>query len=652
MRHFKGASAPFFSRICAPAKRDNQLLTMAVEALAEQNYADALIASEYVCRHLPGYAIPALLRARILDASCPELAAKAWYQAWCCNPQDPTAQDAMLHCWLKSGALESVRELGCSFLPERCKAGNEGGLITLLKQAGLRRAGACWKDGDNFAGMVLSLDDHASTKCDLILANETTRTQLSVSQNGQHFNFTCPPPNGVWSLAFADTTAILQGSPLVFAPPEASPATDSKPASDACIDIIIPVYRGLAQVRACITSVLESRTENQNAAELIVIDDASPDAELSAWLDTLAAKGQITLMRNDFNLGFIETVNRGLRLHTARDVVLLNADTLVHGDWIDRLKSSLYSDIDIASVTPWSNNGEMTSFPKIATAALMPNTAQLRLIDATAAALHRSGEIADIVLPCCCGFAMMMRRRVLEQIGLLDGASLVRGYSEEVDWCLRAGAAGYRHLAATGVFIAHSGGVSFGFEKILRVRQNREIVIARYPTYPDDYGKFLEDDPLCAARAALGFALAKTCPDWLDAEHLKRKASPHTASLMPAALPSRCDRVAVWQHSVTSPHAKKILALARAIATRRVPLRLLIFGAGSEALWQTGVVDVLPSKPGGDVQHLSDITLLGLSGVTLLLHEAGEPPLAEITSVRIDARFDPEAWIKERANHS
>ena len=53
------------------------------------------------------------------------------------------------------------------------------------------------------------------------------------------------------------------------------------------VDVIIPVYRGLAVTRRCVESVLAD-TERP-AGRIIVIDDRSPEPKLSAWLDRLAS---------------------------------------------------------------------------------------------------------------------------------------------------------------------------------------------------------------------------------------------------------------------------------------------------------------------------------------------------------------------------
>ena len=661
----KGALAPPFLPVCSPGLRDDALLSRAVDAFQTGYHADALLMVEYVCRRYPSKSIPAILRAKIVQACRPELTAKAWYRAWHCDPENPMLQDAMLQAWLESGAAVSVAELGPVFLTARCRIGQHGALLALLRRVNVTQVGACWKSGPFIEGMLFSpLAGNQASRCMRVtVSDERSEFHYDVPADGRRFRIACPRPEGVWSVTFAqDTTTaavqLLHGSPLVFQATHQVqagilPASAKGHAPQALqgrnpVSIIIPVYREFALVKACIDSVLCSLPLNTTRAELVVIDDASPEPALSAWLDALAATGSITLLRNRYNLGFIETTNRGLRHHPGHDALLLNADTLVQGDWIDRLGGALYSAPDIASVTPWSNNGEISSFPLIATSAPAPAAADLAQIDGLAAALHHSGKTADVELIACCGFAMLMRRSVLKQIGLLDGVGLIRGYGEEVDWCLRAGAAGYRHLAATGVFVGHTGTVSFRFEKTLRVRQNSAVLAARYPHYYSEYRRFIKDDPLGAARESLQVALTDAGSDWLARTVNLIEGRTDFARPLPATLPTTCTRIAVWQHRLSGPGAGKILRLARLIASRQpsaLQLRLLIIGEANEALWHTGVVDVLPSTLRQESTVLTDAALVGLSGCVALLTEGQQSAPTGIVHIRIDDEFDPRVWL-------
>lgn len=646
MQHLKGGPAPFFLSLCSPRKRDDAILARALEAYQAGHYADALIGAEYVCRRYPLKSIPAILRAHILQTAKPELASRAWQAAWQADAENPMLQDQLLQHWLRDGAQAEAAALGPAFLPARCAANQHASLLPLLRDAGVTLTGACWKQGEAIEGMVFSFSGAAQVQ--LLLSDETRQWQYTVPANGQRFRLPCPHPNGVWSLALAQDGAapqLLPGSPLAFypLPAQVAPAEHKAPQGKRpAVSIVIPVYRDMALVQACIGSVLASLPRNRTPAKIVVVDDASPEPALSAWLDTLAASRKITLLRNPRNLGFIEAVNRGLRQHPQHDVLLLNADTLVHGDWIDRLGKSLYSAPDIASVSPWSNNGEITSFPTIAQAAPAPDAAQLARIDQAAAALRAKGQTEDVELPSCCGFAMLIRRRVLDQVGMLDGAGMVRGYNEEVDWCMRARAAGWRHLAAVGVFICHAGTVSFGAEKTLRVAQNRTVVNTRYPGYQTEYATFKRRDPLRDARAALHEVLGQPV-----AEQALTSDQPLNGihDMLPLASPIR--RIAVWNHKVNSVHAGKVLQLARLLASKpQSNWRLLLIGEVSEMLWHTGVVDIVRSVKNDAKTFLDDAELLTLSGSAVLLTEPTDDAPLALPHVHLTEDFDAPAWMQ------
>jgi GT2 family glycosyltransferase len=629
-----------------------------------------LLAAEYVCRRFPMKSIPAILRAKILQTAYPFMAARAWHAAWMTEAENPLLQDVMLQAWLKDGGRADVASLGPAFLPARCRAGRHASLLPLLRQAGVAHTGACWKDGDAIEAMVFL---GAAGRATLLLSDDSTEYRCEVPGDGSRVRLAPPHAKGVWSVTLLQPDGrrqLLPGSPLAFYDAPAIGATCPAGALDATsgaenatrpVAIVVPVYRELALVRACLDSVRASLALNRTPASIVVVDDASPEPALSNWLDTQAAAGHITLLRNPCNLGFIETVNRGMRVLPGHDVLLLNADTQVHGDWIDRLASALYAQADVAAVTPWTNNGEISSFPVMSQAAPAPDTRELALLDGAAAALRAAPGGVDVELPSCCGFTMLIRRQVLDAIGMLDGTALVRGYGEEVDWCMRARAAGWRHLQATGVFVAHAGTVSFRAEKTLRVAQNRSVVVARYPDFYPEFARFIRTDPLSGARAALRDAVAGSrAAGWLKkAAHAQYSAAlPQTVTRKPlpaslGALPSQHVRVAVWGLKAGMPVARQVLALARLVASRpQLRLRLLLTGDTSDALWHTGVVDHLPALEGNTPALLDDARLLQASGCRTVLaaDPAGLP--ANLRPTLLDDNFDAAAWLDQWINRN
>ncbi|MCK2086875.1 glycosyltransferase family 2 protein [Thauera aromatica] len=328
----------------------------------------------------------------------------------------------------------------------------------------------------------------------------------AVSHGG--FRVQLPHPIEVLNVRCADGPALI-GSPLaalpVFSPP-APPAKRKTPPNKQPVDVLVPVFEGRQTTLDCVDSVIEHAARNRTPHRLIVLDDASPDVELAAALKKRARQGRLKYLRHPANLGFIRNMNRAMALHPERDVVWLNADTRVHGDWLDRLRTAAYSADDVASATPFSNNGELMSFPRMQHAAPMPDAEQHAALDRAAHGLR----LAPVVLETGCGFCLYIKRRALDEVGYLDEVELKRGYGEETDWCLRAHAKGWRHVGAVNVFIAHAGGHSFGPEKALRVMQNNAVLRRRHPQADTNFRRYVAADPLAPARQQLDAALNTT----------------------------------------------------------------------------------------------------------------------------------------------
>jgi GT2 family glycosyltransferase/glycosyltransferase involved in cell wall biosynthesis len=268
------------------------------------------------------------------------------------------------------------------------------------------------------------------------------------------------------------------------------------------IDVLVPVYAGIQETLSCLLSVLATR--NEAAFELVVIDDTSPEPALSARLRELAARGLLTLLANPGNLGFVRTVNRGLALHPGRDVVILNADTVVYDGWLDRLIAHGRSaDGRVASVTPMSNNATLCSYPLASDENWAPLEIGHEELDRLAARVNAGRSTPA---PTGVGFCMLMRRRALEVVGLLDEEHFGRGYGEENDWCQRSERAGFANLLAADVYVRHRGAVSFGGEADERMQSVLDTLEGLHPGYLARISRFAADDGLAAARLRLDVA--------------------------------------------------------------------------------------------------------------------------------------------------
>ena len=286
--------------------------------------------------------------------------------------------------------------------------------------------------------------------------------------------------------------------------PHAEPAITPTPITPPQhpVDIIVPVYRGLADTRLCIDSVLAST--NQSAWRLVVINDASPEPEVTAWLRERAAQdSRITLLENPDNLGFVGTVNRGMALSDSNDVLLLNSDTEVANNWLDRIRRAAYGDSKVASVTPFSNNATICSYPRFCKDNSLPAGYDTARLDALCAQTN-PGAVVDV--PTGVGFCMYIRRDCLAQVGLFDTENFGKGYGEENDFCQRAAKAGWRNLHLLDTFVLHTGGVSFGDSKSPREKAAMETLRRLHPRYESAVMAFVQADPAQPYRLALDVA--------------------------------------------------------------------------------------------------------------------------------------------------
>ena len=268
------------------------------------------------------------------------------------------------------------------------------------------------------------------------------------------------------------------------------------------IDVIVPVHRGLAATRRCLDSLLAA--DAQAAFETVVVDDATPEPEIArVSRPSSPRKSRITLLRNEHNLGFVQSVNRGMALHADRDVVLLNSDTEVANDWLARLSRCVRTHADIGTATPFSNNATICSYPFPGWTAGVPGTLGLAALDRLCATAN-AGKSVD--LPTGVGFCLYIRRACLDQVGAFDAERFGRGYGEENDFCLRGIAAGWRNVLAGDVFVYHEGAVSFAGERSERTNAALETLLTLHPDYPRMVREFVASDLAGPLRHAVDIA--------------------------------------------------------------------------------------------------------------------------------------------------
>lgn len=266
------------------------------------------------------------------------------------------------------------------------------------------------------------------------------------------------------------------------------------------VAVVVPVYAGLATTLACLETVLATIERD---TRVIIVDDGSPQPELSTAVGKLASNKRISLIRHEQNRGFPASANAGIKLSAGHDVVLLNNDTLVPAGWLERLRAAAYGGANIGTASPLSNDATILSYPDSCGGNSVPGCAEAIKIDRLARAAN-GNEAIDT--PTAVGFCMYIRRDCLDAVGILREDLFAQGYGEENDFCIRARHLGWRHVAVTGLFVAHVGSQSFGAAAKHLLARNMAVLNRLHPGYDALIAAHVAADPLQAARRRIDLA--------------------------------------------------------------------------------------------------------------------------------------------------
>ena len=250
------------------------------------------------------------------------------------------------------------------------------------------------------------------------------------------------------------------------------------------VEIIVCVHNALADVQRCLASTLRHTAQPYG---LILVDDGSDPPTRDFLADFAQQQPHATLLRRDEATGYTFAANRGMGHSAAPFVLLLNSDTIVSPGWLDRLVACAGSDSTIGLVGPLSNTASYQSIPALAAGG---DWAENPLpsgwdIDGWATALAESSARLYPDMPLLNGFCLLIRREVIDAIGLFDEAAFDAGYGEENDFCLRASSAGWRLALADDAYVFHAQSRSYSHSRRRELSERAgQILTDRYGRAP------------------------------------------------------------------------------------------------------------------------------------------------------------------------
>ena len=211
--------------------------------------------------------------------------------------------------------------------------------------------------------------------------------------------------------------------------------------------IVILSYNNKDLTKQCIESIRETTPES--AREIVIVDNNSQDDSV----EYLRQQSDIVLIENNFNAGFPGGCNIGIRASNPKnDIFLLNNDTILCANSLYTLRMGLYEKDNYGSAGAVSNNVvngqqviedhlEIDTYKEFALQTNIP---------------CKDYEIKIVLI----GFALLIKRNVLNQVGLLDERFNPGNYEDD-DYGLRILEKNYQNILIRNSFIIHLGGKSF-----------------------------------------------------------------------------------------------------------------------------------------------------------------------------------------------
>jgi GT2 family glycosyltransferase len=206
--------------------------------------------------------------------------------------------------------------------------------------------------------------------------------------------------------------------------------------------------------------------------EIWVVDNGSQDG--SAEMVGKQFPGT-RLIANSENAGFARANNQALRLCQGRYALLLNSDAFLQAGTAQRLVETLEADNRAGIGGPrlvYPDGREQRShgrLPSLGSEVLsMLGLDKLNLAASTRGSCRKVMETGMVS-----GACLLARKAMLDEIGLLDERFFM--FSEEVDLCARAHAAGWKVLHVGDALAVHVGGGSgaFNTQRILDLYRSK-----------------------------------------------------------------------------------------------------------------------------------------------------------------------------------
>jgi hypothetical protein len=258
--------------------------------------------------------------------------------------------------------------------------------------------------------------------------------------------------------------------------------------------VIVHVLSQTAELDACLASLtahLPSR------ASVMLHNNHIDDPKIVALLNHWSQRQSFSVEHIDRRekISEVDSLNK-LFAQLNNDVLMLQSSSIVTPGWLDAIWQCAKTHPMNASVTPWSNNGGLVSFPRSLDSNEIPD--DLNSIASAAVAIKNNESVQ---LPLASSFCCWLSREAISTYGALDSDTFTRFELALHDWCRRVSSHGRQHLMCYRSYVANA--TSVAEEMPAESEADMDRLLARWPDYHERVAQFILQDPLREWRDAL-----------------------------------------------------------------------------------------------------------------------------------------------------
>lgn len=271
------------------------------------------------------------------------------------------------------------------------------------------------------------------------------------------------------------------------------------PKQQPLVTIIIPTRDRVDILKKCIESIRQKT--NYNNWEVLVVNNQSVELETLDYFDHIQDDSRINVIRYEKPFNYSALNNFAVKYARGEIIALLNNDVeVIANEWLSEMVSHVMRpEIGAVGAKLLYSNGMVQHAGVIIGLGGVAGHAHKYLKGDDHGYGHRAVVVQN--LSAVTGACLVVRKSCYEEVGGLNEADLAVAFND-VDFCLKLGVAGYRHVFTPNALLYHHESISRGHDD---TPEKHALFLKEFNYMKKTWGGVLKQDPTYNPNLTLDF---------------------------------------------------------------------------------------------------------------------------------------------------